>query len=118
MAPEAVYVAARLALFDALDAPGEQRDALVLIGAQAIYLHAPMDDLAVARATTDADLGLDPDLLAYTPLIVDLLRGAFELTSEPGIWMSRHGATVDLIVPESLAGSGPRTASSSPRPMS
>lgn len=34
-----VYVVARAALPDALDALGEQRDAVVLVGAQAIYLH-------------------------------------------------------------------------------
>lgn len=111
MAPDALYVASRRALLDALDALGDQRESLVLIGAQAVYLHAPEDDLAVAPTTTDADLGLDPDLLADSPLLEDLLRAAdFSLTDQPGIWMSRHGATVDLIVPESLAGAGRRGA--------
>jgi hypothetical protein len=32
-----LYVVARAALPDALDAIGEQRDAVVLVGAQAIY---------------------------------------------------------------------------------
>ncbi len=83
----------------------------MLIGAQAVYLHAPNDALAVAPTTTDADLGLDPDLLADAPLLAELLRDAdFVLTAEPGIWLSRHGATVDLIVPESLAGAGRRGA--------
>lgn len=111
MAPDAFYVASRRALLDALEALGDQRACLVLIGAQAVYLHAPDDDLAVAPTTTDADLGLDPDLLAESPLLGDRLGAAdFELTAEPGIWMSRHGATVDLIVPESLAGTGRRGA--------
>jgi len=111
VAPDAVYVAARRALLDALAALGDHRDCLVLIGAQAVYLHAPDDDLAVAPTTTDADLGLDPDLLADSPLLEELLNGAdFDLTAEPGIWMSRHGATIDLIVPESLAGAGRRGA--------
>lgn len=111
MAPDDLYVASRRALLDALEALGDQRQSLVLIGAQAVYLHAPDDDLAVAPTTTDADLGLDPDLLADSPLLSDRLAAAdFELTKEPGIWMSRHGATVDLIVPESLAGTGRRGA--------
>ena len=111
MAFDALYVAARRALLDALTALGDHREALVVIGAQAVYLHAPGDDLAVAPATTDADLGLAPDLLADAPLLEDLLLAAnFELTKEPGIWMSPYGSTVDLIVPESLAGSGRRGA--------
>lgn len=111
MAPDALYVASRRALVDALDALRDQRESLVLIGAQAIYLHAPDDDLAVAPTTTDADLGLDPDLLADSPLLGErLLAAEFAPTNEPGIWMSRYGATVDLIVPESLAGRGRRGA--------
>lgn len=111
MAPDALYVASRRALLDALDALGDQCESLVLIGAQAVYLHAPDDDLAVAPTTTDADLGLDPDLLADSPLLGQrLLAAEFAPTNEPGIWMSRYGATVDLIVPESLAGTGRRGA--------
>ena len=111
VAVDALYVAARRALLDALEALGDHREALVVIGAQAVYLHAPDNDLAVAPTTTDADLGLDPDLLGDSPLLEDLLSAAgFVLTGEPGIWMSPHGSTVDLIVPESLAGSGRRGA--------
>jgi hypothetical protein len=111
VAADPLYVASRRALLDALEALGDQRASFVLIGAQAVYLHAPEDDLAVAPTTTDADLGLDPDLLSDTPLLQELLEAAdFELTREPGIWMSRHGTTVDLIVPESLAGAGRRGA--------
>jgi hypothetical protein len=111
VATDALYVAARRVLLDALEALGDHRGALVVIGAQAVYLHAPDDDLAVAPTTTDADLALDPDLLGDAPLLVDLLPAAgFVLTEQPGIWMSRHGSTVDLIVPETLAGSGRRGA--------
>ena len=38
-APDPVYVLARRVLLDALQALGEQRSAVVLVGAQAIYLH-------------------------------------------------------------------------------
>ena len=37
---EPLCVLARAVLLDALEALGDQRDALVLVGAQAIYLHA------------------------------------------------------------------------------
>jgi hypothetical protein len=43
-------------LLDALVALEPHIDALVLVGAQAIYLHTGDADLAVAEYTTDADL--------------------------------------------------------------
>jgi len=62
--PDAVYVLARRILLDALQALGDQRDALVLVGAQAIYLHTGDGDLAVAPYTTDGDIALDPSELS------------------------------------------------------
>ena len=46
-APDPLYVLARAALLDALEALGPQRDATILVGAQAIYLHTGDIDLAV-----------------------------------------------------------------------
>ena len=46
--PDPEYIAARRVLLDALEALGENRKALVLVGAQAIYLHVGEGDLAVA----------------------------------------------------------------------
>jgi len=37
--PDPLYVRARAALLDAVEALGAHRDAIVLVGAQAIYLH-------------------------------------------------------------------------------
>ena len=54
------YVKARSVLLDALDGLGPHRDALVLVGAQAVYLHAHEADFATAPTTTDADLALVP----------------------------------------------------------
>ena len=86
MAPDPFYIASRLALLDALEALGDQRKSLVLIGAQAVYLHAPDDELAVAPTTTDADLASDSDLLLDSPLLGErLLAAHFEPTREPGI---------------------------------
>jgi hypothetical protein len=66
--PDPEYVAARRTLLDALAGLGDQREAVILVGAQAIYLHTGEDDgLAVAPFTTDADLSLDPDLLRPDP---------------------------------------------------
>lgn len=43
-----LYVLARQVLLDALEALGAHRDAIVLVGAQAVYLHVGDADLAVA----------------------------------------------------------------------
>ena len=63
-----LYVVARAALLDALDAIGEQRDAVVLVGAQAIYLHTGDADIAVPAFTTDGDLAIEPARLTELPL--------------------------------------------------
>jgi thiamine pyrophosphate-dependent acetolactate synthase large subunit-like protein len=47
---------ARSALLDALDALAEHRRAVVVIGAQAIYLHTGGAAVALAEATKDSDL--------------------------------------------------------------
>lgn len=62
-----LYVVARRVLLDALEALGSHREAIVVVGAQAIYLRAGEADLMVAPYTTDGDLALDPDLLAEIP---------------------------------------------------
>ena len=71
-----LYVLARRVLLDALEALGEHREATILVGAQAIYLHTGAADLAVAEYTTDADLALDPALLAQVPPLEQALEGA------------------------------------------
>ncbi len=118
------YVAARRVLLDALFALAPHAEALVLAGAQAVYLHTGDGDLAVAPFTTDADLALDPERLAADPLIEAAMRAAgFELALyeghvEPGIWTREVDVAgelllvpVDLIVPEAAAtGDGRRGA--------
>ncbi len=74
--PAAEYVAARRALLDALDALAPHLDALVLVGAQAVYLHTGASQLAVAAYTTDADMAIAPDLISDTPLVEGLLTDA------------------------------------------
>ena len=57
--PEPEYVAARRVLLDAYEALGTHRKAVVLVGAQAIYLHVGEGDLAVTPYTTDGDLAIE-----------------------------------------------------------
>lgn len=58
-APE--YVAARTVLLDVLEALGSQREAVIIVGAQAVYLRTGDAGIrSAAPYTTDADLVLAP----------------------------------------------------------
>ncbi len=63
--PEPLYVLARRVLLDALQALGDQNEAVILVGAQAVYLHTGEADLAVAEYMIDGDIAIDP---AASPL--------------------------------------------------
>lgn len=114
--PRAEYVQARRVLLDALDTLGPQREAVIVAGAQAIYIRTGPGDLAIADFTTDGDLVLDPEQLTDVPILAELMEaGGFNLAvlqgaPEPGIW--EKSATidgvevkipVDLIVPAGFA---------------
>jgi len=71
---DVLYIVARRVLLDALEALGAHRSALILVGAQAIYLHTGQADLAVAVYTTDADLVVEPGALRDAPKIGDLMH--------------------------------------------
>ncbi len=110
-----LYRAARIALLDALFALEAHRDAIILVGAQAIYCRVGEADIAVAPTTTDADLALDPHLLAAFPALDTMMREAgFEKRvrprqgAQPGIWERAVPGTpilvaVDLLVPAGTA---------------
>lgn len=104
---------ARSSLLDALEALEEQKEALVLVGAQAIYLRVGEAYAAVAPFTTDGDLLIDPAFLADDPQIATLMEaGGFRLVEEDvGMWVSATtGVTIDLLVPKAVGGSGRRGA--------
>ena len=99
--PDPLYVHARNALLDAADALAEQLDAIVLVGAQAIYLHTGDAEFATAEYTTDADFCVAPADLSNTPLLAELLEArGFSLREHPGAWTSPDGIPVDLMVPD------------------
>jgi hypothetical protein len=113
-APRIEYVQARRALLDALTALRPHLGAVVLIGAQAVYLRTEGRLPGYQPFTTDADLVLDPGQLADRPLLaVAMTDAAFSFSGEPGIWLWRPpsqdttaGALtvpIDLIVPEQIA---------------
>lgn len=114
------YVAARRVLLDAVQALAAHRDAIVLVGAQAIYLHTGAADVAVAPLTTDADLALDPARLADRPELEVMMtnagfqrdpRAAGSWTTTTVVGGQPMMVPVDLMVPTTAApaGSGRRS---------
>jgi hypothetical protein len=105
-----LLVAARSALLDALEALGAHRDSVVVIGAQAIYLRTAGAPVAVAEATKDSDIAIDPRNLDDAPLVEDaMLEAGFyhdPNKNQPGAWLNAAEVPVDLMVPEDLAGDG------------
>ncbi len=108
--PDPEYVKARRVLLDALVSLTPHAGALVVVGAQAVYLHVGEAGLAVAPFTTDGDLAIRPTELADAPLLETALRGSgFTPTDQPGIW-TRDDVELDLLVPEAVGGDGRRGA--------
>lgn len=107
-----LLVQARSALLDALTALSDHRDSVVVIGAQAIYLHTGAAEVALAEATKDSDLVLDSRSLGSDPLIeAAMTRANFILNpdpGQPGSWINPQGIPVDLMVPEAIAGPSSR----------
>ena len=62
-------ISAREGLLDAVEALGAHGDAVILVGAQAIYVHTGEAGagFAVSPFTYDADIALDPALLGNAP---------------------------------------------------
>jgi hypothetical protein len=116
--PDTLYVLARAALLDALEALGGQRDAVILVGAQAIYLHTGEIDLAVPEYTTDADVVIDPARLQPRPEIEQALTSfGFVRGPRVGAWVITKAldgrpvnVELDLMVPEAVGGAGRRAA--------
>jgi hypothetical protein len=113
-------VIARNVMLDALDALREHRAALTIIGAQAVYEQTKSLVGRPTVATKDADVCIDPSLLATGPLLADAMTHAgFSLSSadRPGIWGKSvtvpgliQTMQVDLLVPNATAGAGTRGA--------
>ncbi len=118
-APEPLYVLARRVLLDALQALGDQNEAVILVGAQAVYLHTGEADLAVAEYTTDGDIAIDPSALRSEPRLEESLTAAgfSQDLQEVGRWLTTRQldvdpvtVKVDLLVPEAVGGPGRRAA--------
>jgi hypothetical protein len=111
------YIAARRVLLDALEALAEHEQAVIVAGAQAIYLRTGDGEIGIAPYTTDGDLAIDPALLRDEPQLDAAMRAAHFTPSlnEPGTWLATATIDgneltipVDLIVPEGAAPPGGR----------
>lgn len=111
------YVAARRVLLDALEALAEHGQAVIVAGAQAVYLRTGEGEIGIAPYTTDGDLAIDPATLHDEPQLETAMRDAHFTRSltEPGIWLATTTVDgeeltipVDLIVPEGVAPPGGR----------
>ena len=117
-----LYVVARRVLLDALDALGPHRDAVILVGAHAVYMRVGEADLAVAPHTTDGDLAIDPTRLGAIPPLEQVLSQAGfrpKTGDSVGVWITHRPTgdnpatevTIDLLVPASVSpGKGRRAA--------
>ncbi|MHB8319805.1 MAG: hypothetical protein ACYDEP_11365 [Acidimicrobiales bacterium] len=106
---------ARDALLDVLVALEAHREALVIVGAQAVYERTRHLSGVVPTSTKDGDIAVDPTLLSKEPLIGEAMAGAgfFAARPErPGIYSQAPTPpggnpvppTIDLIAPEVIAG--------------
>lgn len=109
------YVAARRVLMDALEDLVEHADAVVVVGAQAVYIRCGATNIGIADYTTDGDLALDCDRMTEIPLLEDAMRARFTHAvgqtghEQPGVWTRTVEVggelievPVDLIVPEGI----------------
>lgn len=117
-----LYIAARSVLLDALFALAPHGKAIIIAGAQAVYLRTGLNDIAIAPYTTDGDLALDPTLFGDDPeLEASMQEAGFHLSppgtnsTKPGTWIATREVNgervivpVDLIVPEAAATGGGR----------
>ena len=105
------YIAARHVLLDALTALRAQGSAVIVVGAQAIYLRTGFGDLGIAPFTTDGDLALDPTLLVDEPHLEQAMLDANffpnPVSRQPGAWIATVTIAgqptqipVDLMVPD------------------
>lgn len=114
------YIAARRVLLDALEDLAEHRHAIVVVGAQAVYLRTGAANVGVAEYTTDGDIAVSSDLLADRPLLEEVMNARFDHgrsgpseAEDPGVWTrtveidgQRIEIPIDLIVPEGIAPPG------------
>jgi hypothetical protein len=71
-----LLIASRQALLDALEALKPHLDAVIVVGAQAIYMHTGEALVGLAATTKDSDLALDSRVLEDSPLLEEAMASA------------------------------------------
>ncbi|WP_280220657.1 hypothetical protein [Nocardia neocaledoniensis] len=117
--PFELLVRTRTVLLDALEALVDHRDVVIIVGAQAVYLHTGGVEVAIAEATKDSDVMVDIRELGGDPTINEAMERADFIinpkTNQPGAWLSPDGIPVDIMVPEAIApGKGKRSVHQPP----
>ncbi len=114
------YVVARRNLIQALEAlGGYRREAVVVVGAQAVYLQTQEIGITpFLPFTLDSDIAVDPRILESTPPIRETLEkhGYSHRVGQPGLYWAPgssdeqplDGAAVDILVPEEFASGSSR----------
>jgi hypothetical protein len=113
---EVITVVARRVLLDALEALQVHRDAITLVGAQAVHLRTAAGGPTTPSYTSDGDLGVDPEVLDDEPLLEQTMTAAgFTQGPNPGHWHRSEKigdrveqVVVDLMVAETFSGPGSR----------
>lgn len=99
---DSLTLATRVAIANVVRTLGGNSEALVLIGAHAIYLRTPDFRSAVAPATKDADFVLRPEVLTtIDPLDQVLVSAGYQRKGSdlPGTWVDPTGAELDFMTP-------------------
>ncbi|MHB8296306.1 MAG: hypothetical protein ACYDH5_17160 [Acidimicrobiales bacterium] len=115
--PSTELVHARDVLLIGLGALDQQREALTIVGAQAVLEHTRHDRALPLTLTKDADTSLAPEYVSRDQDIkaTMLAAGFVQHQDRPGTWSYRMGDSdepvgFDILVPGSLAGGGRRGA--------
>lgn len=110
---EPEYVAARAVLLDALGALGGHLPTIIVVGAQAVYLHTGDGDFVEPPMTTDGDLVLNAESLKTSPEITAAMAAAgFNKGTNPGRWTGRGEVAVDIMVAPFQSGRAAKDARS------
>lgn len=108
----------RRALINVIQGLQEHREALTVLGGHAVIeMTWHLKTLPIPDTTLDGDLGVTPQLLAETPLLVEkMIELGYEAarTERPGVWSPTEEAdlpphdrtSVDLIAPRAVAAPG------------